>query len=606
METPESRRGRRNANLLPGLVAAALIATLLPSSVSARPLAQLLAAADTAPPTVSLTAPSPGSTVSHVVSLEATASDDVGVTAVEFFRDGGTSLGVDTTAPYQREWNSTTASNGSHVLTAVARDAAGNQRTSTAVPVTTTNPGFVNEVVVPGITAADTLAFLPGGRMLIGELTETIWVVQPGASQPDPTPFLQLDGSRLISEQGLLDILVDPNFAQNGWYYIFYTRATIAGNHNRVSRFTASGHTTVPGSEVALWEDPDIAGEGHLGGSLALGNDGKIFISTGENWTPSDAQRLDIPRGKILRINKDGTIPADNPFHDGAGPNRDEIWAYGLRNPFRISIDPVTGIMYIGDVGSGDNRSTAKEELNIGVRGANYGWPICEGACAVSGMTNPTYSYPHAGRDACVIGGVVYRGTQFPSEYYGSYFFGDYVQHWIRRAKLDGSGNVSQVLSFWPADGSLDNLAMGDPVELVEGPDGSLYYVDIGFYGDRAEPGGDQADPIRPREPATGGGRERGAHVRSGTLARRLLERRIVRPRRPAALLLVDVRGRRDVDAGEPDAHLHGTRPVHRPAHRLRRRQLGGVQRSHDPGRHTSHVRPFLRPRPEASSGPAT
>ena len=103
-------------------------------------------------------------------------------------------------------------------------------------------------------------------------------------------------------------------------------------------------------------------------------------------------------------------------------------------------------------------------------------------------MTNPIYSYPHGGRDACITGGIVYRGSQFPSEYYGSYFFGDYVQHWIRRAKFDGSGNVSQVMSFWPSDGSLDNLAMGDPVKFVEGPDGALYYVDIGFFGDTQNP----------------------------------------------------------------------------------------------------------------------
>jgi glucose/arabinose dehydrogenase len=419
-----------------------------------------------------------------VVSLAATASDDVGVTAVEFFLDSSTSLGVDTTAPYLREWDSTTATNGSHVLTAVARDGDGNQTTSTGVPVTATNPGFVNEVVVPGITAATTLAFLPDRRMLVGELTETIWVVQPGASQPDPTPFLQLDGSRLISEQGLLDILVDPDFAQNGHYYIFYTRATSSGNHNRVSRFTASGNATVPGSEVALWEDPDIAGEGLLGGSLAFGADGKLYFSTGDNWTPADSQRLDIPRGKILRINKDGTIPTDNPFYDGAGPNRDEIWAYGLRNPFRMSIDPVTGTMYIGDVGS----SNSTEELNVGVRGANYGWPACEGPCGVSGITSPSYSYSDGGRDASIIGGVVYRGSQFPSEYYGSYFFGDYVQHWVRQIRFDGDGDVSQVMSFWPSDGSLDNFATGDPVKFLEGPDGSLYYVDIGFYGTEQNP----------------------------------------------------------------------------------------------------------------------
>jgi glucose/arabinose dehydrogenase len=421
------------------------------------------------------------------VSLAATASDDVGVQSVQFFLDGSTSLGVDTTAPYVGEWNSTTASNGSHTLTAVARDTAGNQTTSSGVAVTTANPAFVNETVVPGITDATTIAFLPGGRMLIGELSEKILVVQPGANQPDPTPFLQLDSSRLDGEQGLLDILPDQNFAQNGFYFIFYTHGTAAGNHQRVSRFTASGNGTVPGSEVVLWEDPDGAGACCHGGSLAFGADGKLYISTGDNTTPADAQRLDAPRGKILRINKDGTIPSDNPFVDGTGPNRDEIWALGLRNPFRMTIDPVTGRMYIGDIGSGDH-SVAKEELNVGVRGANYGWPVCEGPCSASGMTNPTFSYPHGGRDACIIAGIVYRGSQFPSEYQGSLFVGDYVQHTVKRMKLDGSGNLTQVMSFWPADGSLDDLSVGDPVKFVEGPDGSLYYVDIGFFGGEQNP----------------------------------------------------------------------------------------------------------------------
>ncbi|HZM41677.1 MAG TPA: PQQ-dependent sugar dehydrogenase, partial [Acidimicrobiales bacterium] len=442
-----------------------------------QPLAQ---AADT-PPSVSLTLPSSGATASHVVGLAATASDDIGVQSVEFFLDGTTSLGVDTTAPYVGEWNSTTATNGAHTLTARARDTAGNQTTSSGVSVTAANPAFVNEVVVPGITDATTIAFLPGGRMLIGKLSETILVVQPGNSQPDPTPFLQLNGSTLDNEQGLLDILPDLNFAQNGYYYLFYTH-TGTTNHNRVARFTASGNGTVPGSEVVLWEDPDQAGTALHGGSLAFGTDGKLYISVGENTDAPDAQRLDVPRGKILRINLDGTIPTDNPFYDGAGSNRDEIWALGLRNPFRMSIDPVTGRMYIGDVGSA-NHNTAIEELNVGVRGANYGWPVCEGPCTVAGMTNPMFSYPHGGRDGCIIGGVVYRGNQFPSEYKGTYFFGDYVQHTIRRMRFDGTGNLTQVMSFWPADGTLDNLDMGDPVKLVEGPDGALYYVDIGFFG---------------------------------------------------------------------------------------------------------------------------
>ena len=451
---------------------AALVALIVTSMalLTAAPVA-----ADT-PPTVSLTAPASGATASHVVSLAATASDDVGVQQVEFFLDGSTSLGVDTTAPYLGSWNSTTASNGAHTLTARARDTAGNLTTSGGVTVTTSNPAFVNETVVPGGNDWTTLAFLPDGRMLIGALSEKIFVVPAGASQPLPTPFLQLNGTGLIDEQGLLDILPDQNFAQNGFYYVFYTHVGSSTNNHRVSRFTASGNGTVAGSEVVLWEDPGNAGHNLHGGSLAFGTDGKLYISTGVNETNADAQRLDLPRGKILRINKDGTIPADNPFVDGAGPNRDEIWALGLRNPFRMTIDPVTGKMYIADVGG-----AFVEELNVGARGANFGWPVCEGPCSDAGMTNPIFSYPHNNRDAAIIAGPTYRGSQFPSEYQGSLFIGDYAQNTIRRVKFDTNGNLSQVMNFWPANGALDTTAVGDPVKLVEGPDGALYYVDIGL-----------------------------------------------------------------------------------------------------------------------------
>jgi glucose/arabinose dehydrogenase/chitodextrinase len=440
---------------------------------------------DTTPPTVAMTAPNPGSPASHVVPLSANASDDVAVQSVEFFADG-TSLGSDIAPPYTMDWDSTAVSNGPHTLTAVARDAAGNQTTSAGVSVTTANPVFVNETVVPGITAATTIAFLPGGRMLVGELTEKIWVVQPGATQPDPTPFLQLNASQLIGEQGLMDILPDPNFAQNGFYYVFYTRgAANQQNHNGVSRFTASGNGTVAGSEVRLWEEPEVASAEHHGGSLAFGADGKLYITYGDQFG-SQSQDLTNFRGKVLRINKDGSVPTDNPFYDGAGPNRDAIWAYGLRNPFRMSVDPVTGNMYIGDVG-GNDPNTAIEEVNLGAAGANYGWPLCEGDCGIAGVTGPIFEYPHLGRDASITGGVVYRGTQFPSEYQGSYFFGDYVQNTIRRLKFDGQGNVSRSVNFWPADGAKDTVAVGDPVKFLEGPDGALYYVDIGF-NDAHEP----------------------------------------------------------------------------------------------------------------------
>ena len=127
---------------------------------------------------------------------------------------------------------------------------------------------------------------------------------------------------------------------------------------------------------------------------MAFGSDGKLYITHGDQFEVDGAQQLSSYRGKILRINKDGSIPTDNPFHDGAGPNRDEIWAYGLRNPFRMSIDRITGTMYIGDVG-GNIASTAIEEVNVGTRGANYGWPLCEGNCGIPGVTGAIYEYPH-------------------------------------------------------------------------------------------------------------------------------------------------------------------------------------------------------------------
>ena len=278
-------------------------------------------------------------------------------------------------------------------------------------------------------------------------------------------------------QQGIMDLALDPDFATNHHYYVFYTAGT--PNRDRLSRFTANASLTgtVAGSELILYEDPANADAEHHGGSINFGNDGKLYFTTGEHFNASLAPLLTSPRGKIHRINPDGSVPTDNPFYDGAGPNVDSIWARGLRNPFRASYDAPTGRLLIGDVGG--NSGNSIEELNVGVAGANYGWPSSEGPCAAPCMS-PIYSYNHNGRDASITGGFVYRGTQFPSQYQGSYFFADYGQNWIRRLTLDGNGNVTGVFNFEPADGSVDG-PYGDIVHLSQGPDGALYYVDLGF-----------------------------------------------------------------------------------------------------------------------------
>jgi glucose/arabinose dehydrogenase/PKD repeat protein len=433
---------------------------------------------DITPPTVSIVPPSSGS-VGGVTQVMLNASDNSVVASVSLLLDGVT-VGSDFISPYFVKWNTTLASNGTHTLTAEAFDGSGNRGTSAPVQVTVQNPAFSNEVVVPGITSATTMVFLPDGRMLVGELIEKIWVVHPGSTTPETTPFLQLDGSALQGEQGLMDIILDPAFATNRWYYVFYTHvSTSQGNFDRVSRFTANGDVTVPGSEVLLWQDAVPAQNEHHGGAIFFGPNGKLFITVGDHFNAPDAQRLDSYHGKLLRINADGSIPTDNPFYDGGGPNRDAIWAYGLRNPFRASYDSVSGRIFIGDVG-GNDPGTAMEEVNIGAAGANYGWPTCEGYCGITGVTDPLFAYPHLGRDASITGGFVYRGGSFPSEYEGSYFFADYVQNWIKRLTFDSSGNLVGAVEFEPANGAPDG-SYGDPVKLVQGLDGSLYYVDIGF-----------------------------------------------------------------------------------------------------------------------------
>jgi len=336
-------------------------------------------------------------------------------------------------------------------------------------------PGFLNEIVVVGLDQPTVLEFTPDGRMLVGDLKETIWVVPPGAGQPNPQPMLELDSTGIFATQGLMDIELDPDFEANGYYYVFYTKGSIS--RNRVSRFTASGNQTVPGSEVVLWQDIQPALEEHQGGTVLVGPDGRLYISVGEGFVPDDSPRLTSYRGKMLRINRDGTVPTDNPFYDGNGPNLDAIWARGLRNPYRCTYDTVTGRILIAEVG-GNDVAIAMEEVNVLARGANYGWPDCEGPCGTPGFTSPIYSYPHAGRDASIIGGCVYRGSQFPSAYYGSFFFADYAQHWVRRLTFDTNGNVNGVYNFEPADGALDG-PYGDPTCLKEGPDGALYYTDF-------------------------------------------------------------------------------------------------------------------------------
>jgi glucose/arabinose dehydrogenase/chitodextrinase len=439
-----------------------------------------VAAPDTSGPTVAITAPTNNAQVVDIVNVTADASDNVGVAGVQFLVDGVNSGVEDTTAPYVLAWDSRGVANGAHSLTARARDAAGNSTLSAVVTVNVANTNqFQNEVLATGFDLPTSIEFLPDGRMLVVELHGVIKVMSPPYTQVSPTPFLQIANiANTGVQQGIFDVAFDPNFTANHYYYVFYTANS--PNRDRLSRFTANASLTgtVAGSELILYEDPQTASDEHHGGAVFFDNAGKLFFTTGDHFQGTPSQQLTSPRGKLHRINSDGTVPTDNPFYDGTGSNIDSIWALGLRNPFRASYDSVTDRIYIGDVG-GNDPATAKEEINLGARGANYGWPNNEGNCSAP-CTSPIYFYPHNGRDASVTAGFVYRGSQYPSNLQGSFFYADYAQNWIKRLTFDASGNVTGSVNFEPANGATDG-PYGDIVYLTQGPDGALYYVDLGY-----------------------------------------------------------------------------------------------------------------------------
>ena len=413
-----------------------------------------VAAPDTSAPTVAVTSPTNNAQVIDIVNVTADASDNVGVAGVQFLVDGSNSGVEDTSPPYVLAWDSRAAVERRAHADGRARDAAGNSTLSAPVTVNVANTNFLqNEVLATGFNLPTSIEFLPDGRMLVVELNGVIKVMSPPYTQASPTPFLQIANiANTGVQQGIFDVALDPNFATNHYYYVFYTANS--PNHDRLSRFTANAALTgtVTGSELILYEDPQTPNDEHHGGAVFFDNAGKLFFTTGDHFQGTPSQQLTSRRGKLHRINADGTVPTDNPFYDGAGPNIDSIWALGLRNPYRASYDSVTDRI--------TSATSAETTLHVKRRGQ----PGCsrrqlrlaqqsKGTARLP-CTSPIFVYPHNGRDAAITGGFVYRGSQYPSSFKGSYFYADYAQNWIKRLTFDASGNVTGSVNFEPANGA--------------------------------------------------------------------------------------------------------------------------------------------------------
>jgi glucose/arabinose dehydrogenase len=316
-------------------------------------------------------------------------------------------------------------------------EAGGNNPTAAppaAVSVHIPDPAaYIWAQVVSGIPAPTDIKNASDGlgRLFIVEQRGQIRILKNG--QLLDAPFLDITdrvGSN-GSEQGLLGLAFHPKFSQNGYFYVNYTDTN--GN-THIARFTASGDSADPASEKKLLfvQQPF---PNHNGGALAFGPDGYLYIGLGDGGSQGDpygnAQSLNSQLGKILRIDVDHgdpfAIPDTNPFAASGGVFK-EIWAYGLRNPWRFSFDRITHDLWIGDVGQ--NEWEEIDFVPAGMPGGlNFGWNKMEGTHPYKGsnqpgLTAPVAEYPH-GPECSVTGGYVYRGAALPA-WQGIYFYGDY------------------------------------------------------------------------------------------------------------------------------------------------------------------------------------
>lgn len=320
-------------------------------------------------------------------------------------------------------------------------------------------PGFAAVQVATGLDpVAFTLA--PDGRIFIAEKTGRVLIVENGVLRSEP--FLEVDVDS-YTERGMCGIALDPDFGSNHFVYVYYTVKN--EGHNRVSRFTADGNFVTPGSELVLLDLDQLSGPYHNAGALAFGIDGKLYIDTGDGFNKDNAQSLNSVLGKILRINPDGSIPTDNPFYNETSGKNRAIYAMGFRNPFAMTVDPLTGRMFATDVGSDQF-----EEVNEIEAGKNYGWPLVEGKLTGSPPQNyhdPLTAYDH--NFGCAAVGVTMYNPfvpMFPNEYLGKIFFSELCKN--------------KIFTLDPTTGDIEVFAsnLSTPLNLLTAPDGTFYFID--------------------------------------------------------------------------------------------------------------------------------
>ena len=362
---------------------------------------------------------------------------------------------------------------------------------------TTAQTPLTTELVSGGLSSPVALTNYPGqpNRLLVVQRGGRIRTINNGTIVNND--FLNIT-SKVLSggERGLLGMTFHPDFENNGYFYVNYTAT--GGGATVVERYSIDpAHPLLgdPTSGTIIYGPVPQPFSNHNAGDLAFGPDGKLYIPLGDGGSGGDpgcrAQNPQTPLGKMIRINDDGSIPSDNPWV--GNPNvLDEIWAFGLRNPWRFSFDQQTGDMWIADVGQG-----AREEINFtpfgSAGGENYGWKMMEGlncfstsGCGAFGvqpcnsplLTDPIYQYTHGGGRCSITGGYVYRGCAIP-DLQGTYFFADYCSDDIWSIEFDGSSvqNFTNRTAELAPGGGQSILSISS---FGQTEDGEVYIVELG------------------------------------------------------------------------------------------------------------------------------
>lgn len=341
------------------------------------------------------------------------------------------------------------------------------------VIVTADGTRLVAEVVVSGVVVPWSLAFTPDGRLFFTERPGRVRIVQAGRLLAEPA--LALDDVYAVEEAGLLGLALDPDFAENRYVYLLYTRRPPNGPPaNRIVRYRELANTL---AEAVVLFDGIPGFEAHDGGRLKFGPDGTLYATTGDAGRPDDAQDPVSWSGKILRLNPNGTTPADNPL----------VLPYissGHRNPQGLDWHPASGALWATEHGAIGN-----DELNAIVPGANYGWPLIEGDATGPGLRAPVLFFTPSIAPA---GAAFYRDSRIPS-FRHDFFFATLRDQALHRVQFDAD-DPSQVVGH-------ERLLAGRFGRLravVAGPDGALYLSTSNRDG-RGAPTGDDDRIIRLR-----------------------------------------------------------------------------------------------------------